>query len=251
MAISYSITYTFSPSTTISSSQVNQNFTDNKGTWDGIEAKTKTFSNLGVDTQFKSGGTIESANGTVAAPGITFTSDTDNGIYRVGSDNIALAAGGVKQVDITTAGTAIRGTTTNDAGATGFVGEYIETGAVSGTFPAAGVAADAGSISLTAGDWDVMVQGNATNGQTTVAGIRFGASTTSGNSTAGLTNGVSQLLFSVSGTGAALASQTTCALPRIRFSLASTTTIYFKVFSDAWTTAAPTYIGNMNARRTR
>jgi hypothetical protein len=136
------------------------------------------------------------------------------------------------------------------AATTGDVGEYIETGQVSGSFPAAGAAADAGSISLTAGDWDVMVQGNATNGQSTVAAIRFGASTTSGNSTAGLVNGVSQLLFTVGGSVAGT-TEAVCALPRLHFTFASTTTVYMKVFSDSWTTGAPTYIGNMSARRMR
>lgn len=50
MAINYTISYTFSPGTTISSSQVNTNFSDNANTWTGLEALTKSFSNLRVDT---------------------------------------------------------------------------------------------------------------------------------------------------------------------------------------------------------
>lgn len=50
MAISFTVSYTFAPSTTISSSQVNTNFSDNAGVWTGLEAKTKSFSNLVVDT---------------------------------------------------------------------------------------------------------------------------------------------------------------------------------------------------------
>lgn len=90
MSINYSISYTFSPATTISSSQVNQNFTDNSNTWNGLEAKTKTFSNLGVDTQLKSGGTIESANGTAGAPSITFSADTATGFFRSSSTVIGV-----------------------------------------------------------------------------------------------------------------------------------------------------------------
>src|SRR5438552_2081254 len=100
MAISYSISYTFSPSTTISSSQVNTNTSDNANTWNGIEAKTKTFSNLGVDTQLKSGGTIEGANGTVTAPAITFSNSTGTGFYRIGADNIGVATAGVLALSI-------------------------------------------------------------------------------------------------------------------------------------------------------
>ena len=49
MAINYTISYTFSPSTTISSSQVNTNFSDNANTWIGLEALTKSFAKLKID----------------------------------------------------------------------------------------------------------------------------------------------------------------------------------------------------------
>ena len=49
MAINYSISYVFAPNTTISSSQVNTNFSDNSNTWNGLEALTKTFAKLKVD----------------------------------------------------------------------------------------------------------------------------------------------------------------------------------------------------------
>jgi hypothetical protein len=93
LAISYTVSYTFSPSTTISSSQVNTNFSDNSNTWNGVEAKTKTFSNLGVDTELKSGGTVKTADGTAGAPSFTFTSDTATGFYRSGSTVIGVGTG--------------------------------------------------------------------------------------------------------------------------------------------------------------
>jgi len=49
LALSFVTSYTFSPSTTISSSQVNTNFSDIAGVFQGLEAKTKSFSNLKVD----------------------------------------------------------------------------------------------------------------------------------------------------------------------------------------------------------
>lgn len=49
MSINYTTSYTFSPGTTISSSQVNTNFSDNTNTWVGLEALTKSFSGLRVD----------------------------------------------------------------------------------------------------------------------------------------------------------------------------------------------------------
>lgn len=49
MAINYTISYTFAPNTTISSSQVNTNFSDNSNTWNGLEALTKSFAKLKID----------------------------------------------------------------------------------------------------------------------------------------------------------------------------------------------------------
>lgn len=40
-------------------------------------------------------------NGTVSAPAVTFESDPDTGIYRIGANNLGIAAGGVKVVDLT------------------------------------------------------------------------------------------------------------------------------------------------------
>lgn len=49
MALSFSTSYTFSPSTTIASAQVNTDFSDIAAVFQGLEAKTKSFSNLKVD----------------------------------------------------------------------------------------------------------------------------------------------------------------------------------------------------------
>ena len=40
--------------------------------------------------------------GTVALPGMTFLSDLDSGMYRIGANNIGLTVNGVKQVDVGT-----------------------------------------------------------------------------------------------------------------------------------------------------
>ena len=51
-------------------------------------------------------------DGAVGTPGITFTQDQDNGLYRIGSNNWALAAGGQKIVDISTSGIDVTGSVT-------------------------------------------------------------------------------------------------------------------------------------------
>lgn len=58
-------------------------------------------------------GTYNYSAGSATAPSISFTGDTNTGIYRIGADNIGITAGGVKQVDITTAGATFSGTLTN------------------------------------------------------------------------------------------------------------------------------------------
>ena len=45
---------------------------------------------------------VEVGNGTAAAPSMTFTSDPDTGIYRVGVNDIGVSTGGVLAVDIST-----------------------------------------------------------------------------------------------------------------------------------------------------
>lgn len=49
-------------------------------------------------------------DGTVAAPGMYFSSDTNTGIYRIGADNMGIACNGAKVLDIGTAGLAVTGT---------------------------------------------------------------------------------------------------------------------------------------------
>lgn len=52
---------------------------------------------VGVDGTLKvTNGVAEMADGTAAAPSLTFGSDTNTGLYRVGADTLGIAAGGVK-----------------------------------------------------------------------------------------------------------------------------------------------------------
>ena len=53
-------------------------------------------------------------DGTVTSPGIQFLQDSDNGLYRIGSDNWGLVAGGAKIVDVDTSGIDVTGTATMD-----------------------------------------------------------------------------------------------------------------------------------------
>jgi hypothetical protein len=92
---------TFTPSTTILSSDVNENNTD---------IANELTNSLALDGQSTMTGQIKAASGTVGAPGWSFSADLDCGFYRIGANNIGLALNGAKVVDFSTTGVAITGT---------------------------------------------------------------------------------------------------------------------------------------------
>lgn len=143
----------------------------------------------------------------------------------------------------TTAG--IVGTTTNDAAATGNVGQYISSVAGGTAFGATDVYTDLTSISLTAGDWDVLFlwSGLDMKGVTTTL-VAIGIGTISLNNAPNLQNtnpylvSTGLVITRLSGVSAA------------RASLASTTTIYAKIYAT-YSGVTPTCQGTLSARRVR
>mgnify|MGYP000048830250 FL=1 len=85
----------FVTDTTISSSAMNANFDD---------IASEITGSLPRDGQAAMTGQLKSASGTVAAPGVAFSSDTSMGFYRSGSGTMGIAVGGVKVGAITSAG---------------------------------------------------------------------------------------------------------------------------------------------------
>lgn len=249
MAISFSTPFTFTPSTTISSSEVNQNFSYIKNKFDGVEALTSTWSNLSVDTVLRSAGTIQSADGLVSAPGVTFTNDTDCGLYRIGANNVAISAGNTKVIDMKTTGVAVLGTTTNDSAAATFMGEYIEASGGASNAPATTQYGDLTSISLTAGDWDVEAGIYWDANGATWSGAAHGISTTTGNSSAGLTLG-SNLSFDLWANSATTPLNLGRTCGPHRMSLAATTTVYYK-YRAVFSAGTPQATGRISARRVR
>lgn len=141
---------------------------------------------------------------------------------------------------------AFKGTTTNDSAAAGFVGEYIESVMSATDFPATGVIGDLTSISLTAGDWDVSLGILTSANGATVTSVLFGATVTPGNSSTGFVDGSNETYAYVP----TVANPGGGSLAGIRFSLAGTTTVYFK-YQAAYSVAQPKASGRISARRVR
>jgi hypothetical protein len=137
----------------------------------------------------------------------------------------------------------IVGTNTNDNANAGSFGEYASN-TTTGTSLTTTVMANATSVSLTAGDWDVSgtVFFNPA-GTTTVSGLTSGISTTSATFS-GL--GTLNQLNATFGTGLGERQST----PVVRISVASTTTVYL-VAQASFGTSTMTCDGFIRARRVR
>lgn len=149
------------------------------------------------------------------------------------------------------AGNPIHGTNTNDSASAGYVGEYIESLVGVTSHGGSATFVDAASISLTAGDWDVtgIVQIVKNTGTFTSTYFGIGISTTSGNSSAGLTDGQN------AGSDAAVVPVTFTRhimdTPVVRVSISSTTTYYLKLYMDTYTSGTPQFACRLSARRVR
>lgn len=152
-------------------------------------------------------------------------------------------------VRISTSGTRIQGTITNDNAHAGDYGEYISSAALNLTNAVTtNQYGDLVSITLTAGDWDISYSARWNiNGATWSDGF-FGVSSTSGNNGTGLTAANSQ-------DGNWASSSTTpltfnSSISGIRVTLSSSTTYYLKYFS-LYTVGTPAARGEIRARRIR
>jgi hypothetical protein len=84
---SFTIPNTFTPSTVISSSEMNANFT---------AIDTAFGISLGTDGAETLTGSLKAASGTAALPGITFGVDLDLGLFRKAANTLGFAAGGAE-----------------------------------------------------------------------------------------------------------------------------------------------------------
>lgn len=127
-------------------------------------------------------------------------------------------------------GTAIRGTTTNDSAAAGYVGEWIEglIAQASAITLTTATTADVTSISLTAGDW--LVSGLCNFNAAVIVGTQSicAITSTSGNSLTGANRGENRAEIPTVPT---VASDVSITIPQYHVKLSATTTYYLKAQS--------------------
>lgn len=143
-----------------------------------------------------------------------------------------------------------KGTATNDSAAAGYIGEAIRSGvsspsqveAVNNQFK------DITTIDLTAGDWDVsgVVEFNLDAGSLSTNQMQAVISAYANNTTTDHSNG-SNLVYAVSSGGGVFYA---AAIPPIRITIASPTTIHLKGLL-AFSGGPPHLFGFINARRVR
>lgn len=90
-----------------------------------------------------SAGTVGFGDGTVSVPSITFSADLDNGLYRIGTNNIGVATAGAKVLDISAIGLGVTGTITSSGAAT------VTSGGL--TVTAGGLVVSSGAVSFPSG----------------------------------------------------------------------------------------------------
>jgi len=96
----YSVPNSFSASTTIESAKVNQNFTD---------VGSEITGSLPRNGEAGMTGQLKADAGTVSAPGITFSTDLNLGLYRIGADNAGWTCNGAKVLDVSATGLGVTG----------------------------------------------------------------------------------------------------------------------------------------------
>lgn len=180
-------------------------------------------------------------SGTAAAPTLNWTNTSIASMTVTVSTITTLSV-------VTLTPTNLVGTTTGSNAAAGSVGEYVEgTQTTYTNYPTTNQYGDGTSISLTAGDWDVSaVMSTSLNGATTSNRFELGISSNTGNTSNNLTFGTT-LVDTLPPTALAFSS---AALPSIRFSLTTTTTLYLKVLAQ-YTAGNPQYVCHLYARRMR
>lgn len=235
-------------------------------TWNQTDAGNLTWSNMNSTASSIGTLTVTGAatvGTTLAVTGaVTLSSTlgvTGASTFTSGTFSTTLGVTGTSTLGVVNAsGTATfsgqligKGTTTNDNAAAGNIGEYMESVVAAVNAFGAATWGDITSLSLTAGDWNVNLQLMCSRNTATIAGIDFrcGISSTSGNSTTGLTTGSNQMYF-INTVSNGMDWVPFC-IADFRVSLASTTTYFAKGYAANYSVATPQFYARFSARRVR
>jgi hypothetical protein len=196
-----------------------------------------------------------SGSGNVTGPG----SATDNALARFDGttgtiiQDSQITLGDTDGKLTRSAGISISGTNTNDAAASGYVGEYVSsTVSVGSAITLTSLSAtNVTSISLTAGDWDVGANVSFAGGGSVSTLIQQIVSVSTTSATLDTTPGHSDAKFVGGSSGLDIGSSTSNgAIGKTRISLSSTTTVYLVARASSSGNAIKAY-GIIEARRVR
>lgn len=130
----YTVVNTFVSGNPVTAAGHNQNWSD---------IASEITNSVAADGQTSMTGPLKATSGTVGAPGLTFASDPDSGLYRIGSNNLGVAVNGAKVIDVATTGASVTGT----LAATGAISQggfaLLPAGVI---FPYGGTSAPAGYL---------------------------------------------------------------------------------------------------------
>lgn len=147
------------------------------------------------------------------------------------------------------------GVNNGSSASAGYIGEYFVTSNSTLTnVPTTGQYGDMGSLTLTAGDWDLsLVVVFFANGATfTTQEIAIAAiGTAAGNDSTGSVLGDTRIVTELTGAGVGTGRQLNFCISNARKSISSTTVYYAKIACDAYSVATPQYTYRFSARRVR
>jgi hypothetical protein len=110
----------------------------------GVSRATMTTTGVTVTGTITPTGSVHAAAGSVTNPSLAFNADQNTGLYNIGADNIGVAAGGSKVLDIATTGLGVTGTLSVSGVATLGAGAILNT-------PASGTLTNATGLPISTG----------------------------------------------------------------------------------------------------
>jgi len=93
----------------------------------GVSRATMTTTGVTVTGTITPTGSVHAAAGSVGNPSLAFDADQDTGLFRIGANNLGVAAGGAKVLDVATTGLGVTGTLSVSGVATLGAGAILNT----------------------------------------------------------------------------------------------------------------------------